>query len=435
MLTIERKRLEPELGRMLQFFRSKVIGSYKACIRGNITMMFALGLPGLLAAMGVASDYAVLEMKRSSLQAAADASALASVKELSIASSTDSGVTNSAKNYIVSALAANDGAAVTTVTVNRATGSVTVALSESWTPFFAQFISAGITPVNVQATAKLAGSTNICVLALNPSDNKTLHMDTDSKLTANGCGVYSNADHNHAIWLDNNAVINAPLTCAVGGVKLKVGGSISPPAVTNCPAIADPLVGHPKPTIPIVCAATNLVLSSGTTTLAPGHYCGGLKIKGTAQVTFSAGTYIITDGPFTVSGNSSITGTHVGFFLNGPKAFLNFIDSAMISLSGATNDEMSGLLIFEDPDAPSGRKHHIASTNVKNLTGTIYLPEGYLLVDPNSVVAGTSAYTAIIVNRLELTAGPELVLNSNYGASDVPVPAGIKSSSTVVLSN
>ena len=66
---------------------------------------------------------------------------------------------------------------------------------------------------------------------------------------------------------------------------------------------------------------------------------------------------------------------------------------------------------------------------------SIYLPVGYLLVDPNSVVAGTSAYTAIIVNRLELTAGPELVLNSNYGASDVPVPAGIKSSSTIVLSN
>ena len=107
----------------------------------------------------------------------------------------------------------------------------------------------------------------------------------------------------------------------------------------------------------------------------------------------------------------------------------------MISLTGAVDTEMAGMLVFEDPSATEGRQHHIASLNVQTLTGTIYLPKGYLLVDPNALVANKSAYTAIISNRLELTAGPELVLNSNYGATDVPVPAGIRSSSTVVLTN
>ncbi len=407
----------------------------KSCVRGNTAMMFALGLPGLLAAVGVASDFAILEMKRSSLQAAADASALASAKELSIASSTDTTVTNAAKNYVTTELSANDSAAVPTVTVNRSAGSVTVALSESWTPFFAQFISTGVTPVNVQATAKLAGSTNICVLALNASDNKTMHLDTSAKMTANGCGVYSNANHNHAIWLDNNATITAALTCAVGGIKLKSGGAITPAAVTNCPVVADPLASRPKPTIPSACSATNLVLSSGTTTLAPGLYCGGLKVTGTAQVNLSAGTYVISGAPLEVSGTSTFTGSHVGFYLDGPAATLYFKDTATINLTGATNSEMAGLLVFEDPAAPAGRQHHIASTNVQNLTGTIYLPQGYLLVDPNAAVAGSSAYTAIIANRLELTAGPELILNSNYGSTDVPVPAGIKSTATVVLTN
>jgi Flp pilus assembly protein TadG len=420
-------------------FSGKGIGlalwALKRCVCGNTAMMFALGLPGLLAAVGVASDFAILEMKRSSLQAAADASALASAKELSISSSTDTSVTNAAKNYVASELAANDSAAVPTITVNRSAGSVTVALSESWTPFFAHFISTGVTPVNVQATAKLAGSTNICVLALNASDNKTMHLDTSAKMTANGCGVYSNANHNHAIWLDNNATITAALTCAVGGIKLKSGGAITPAAVTNCPAVADPLASRPKPTIPSACSATNLVLSSGTTTLAPGLYCGGLKVTGTAQVTLAAGTYVISGAPLEVSGTSTFAGSHVGFYLDGPAATLNFKDTATINLTGATNSEMAGLLVFEDPAAPAGRQHHIASTKVENLTGTIYLPQGYLLVDPNAVVAGSSAYTAIIANRLELTAGPELVLNSNYGSTDVPVPAGIKSTATVVLTN
>jgi Putative Flp pilus-assembly TadE/G-like len=397
--------------------------------------MFAVGLPGLLTVVGVTSDFAVMEMKRTSLQAAADSSALAAAKELSIASSTDSAIISAANNYVAVELKVSDLSAVATPTVNRAAGSVTVAISEQWTPFFMHFIASGVTPINVSATAKLAGSTNICVLALNTADNKTMHLDTNAKLTANGCGVYSNANHNHAIWVDNNATIKATLTCAVGGVKLKAGSSIAPTAVTNCPPVADPLASRAKPTVLPSCAYTNLVVSSGTMALTPGHYCGGLKVTGTAQVTLAEGTYVISDADLEVSGNASFSGTHVGFYLDGPGAKLNLRDAATVSLTGAVNTEMAGLLFFEDPAAPLGRQHHIASTNVQNLTGTIYMPRGYLLVDPNAMVAGSSAYTAIIANRLEMTAGPELILNSDYGSTDVPVPAGIKSSASVVLSN
>ena len=405
------------------------------CARGSVVTMFAVGLPGMLAAIGMASDFAVMEMKRTSLQAAADASALAAAKELSIASSTDSTIINAANNYVAAELKTSDSTAVVTPSVDRAAGSVTVAISEAWTPFFMHFIATGVTPINVSATAKLAGSTNICVLALNTIDNKTMYFDTSAKLTANGCGVYSNAIHDHAIWVNNNATIKATLTCAVGGVKLKTGSSISPTAVTNCPPVADPLAGRAKPAISPSCTYTNLVVTSGTMALTPGHYCGGLKVSGTAQVTLAEGTYVISDADLEVSGNASFSGTHVGFYLDGPGAKLNLRDTATISLTGATNSDMAGLLFFEDPAAPLNRQHHIASSNVQNLTGTVYFPKGYLLVDPNATVAGSSAYTAIIANRLEMTAGPELILNSDYGSTDVPVPAGIKSSASVVLSD
>ena len=409
--------------------------SFFDCVRGSVATMFAVGLPGLLTAVGVASDFAVMEMKRTSLQAAADASALAAAKELSIASSTDKTIIGAANNYVAAELRTSDARAVVTPTVDRSAGSVTVTISEEWTPFFMHFIASGVTPINVKATAKLAGSTNVCVLALNTVDNKTMHLDTSAKLTANGCGVYSNAKHNHAIWVDNNAAIKATLTCAVGGVRLKAGSSVTPAAITNCPPVADPLASRAKPAISASCTYTNLVVLSGNMALTPGHYCGGLKVAGTAQVTLAPGTYVISDADLEVSGNASFSGTHVGFYLDGPGARLNLKDSAIISLTGAVNAEMAGLLFFEDPAAPLGRQHHIASANVQNLTGTIYMPQGYLLVDPNAMVAGSSAYTAIIVNRLEMTAGPELILNSDYNSTDVPVPAGIKSSASVVLSN
>jgi hypothetical protein len=405
-------------------------------VHGGVATMFALGLPGLLTVVGVASDFAVMEMKRTSLQAAADVSALAAAKELSIASSTDTAVLNSAKNYAASELKSHDATATVTPVVDRKAGSVTVALSEAWTPFFMHFIASGVTPINVSATAKLAGSTNVCMLALNTTDNKTMHLDTSAKLTANGCGVYSNANHNHAIWVDNNASIKAELTCAVGGVKLKAGSAITPAAITNCPPIADPLASRAKPAVTASCTYTNLVVTSGNMALTPGHYCGGLKVAGTAQVTLAPGTYVISDADLEVSGSASFTGTHVGFYLDGAGARLNLKDTATISLTGAVNLDMAGLLFFEDRAAPLGRQHHIASTNVQNLTGTIYFPQGYLLVDPNSaVIAGSSAYTAIIANRIEMTAGPELILNSDYSTTDVPVPAGIKSTASVVLSN
>ena len=94
---------------------------------------------------------------------------------------------------------------------------------------------------------------------------------------------------------------------------------------------------------------------------------------------------------------------------------------------------MAGLLFFEDPNSGPLRIHNIRSAHAYNLTGTIYLPKGNLLVDPTANVAEKSAYTAIIAKRLIVDNGPSLVLNTNYGATKVPVPAGIRSSADVVL--
>ena len=97
----------------------------------------------------------------------------------------------------------------------------------------------------------------------------------------------------------------------------------------------------------------------------------------------------------------------------------NMAAAKELSIASSTNAEMSGLLFFEDRAATADRQHHIDSTNAQVLTGTIYLSQGYLKVDPNASVANKSAYTAIIANRLELSSGPELILNSDYGATEI----------------
>ena len=49
-------------------------------------------------------------------------------------------------------------------------------------------------------------------------------------------------------------------------------------------------------------------------------------------------------------------------------SIIDFTDDASVTLTGATEGNMAGLLFFEDRSAPTNRKHHIQSTNVDVLT-------------------------------------------------------------------
>jgi hypothetical protein len=48
-----------------------------------------------------------------------------------------------------------------------------------------------------------------------------------------------------------------------------------------------------------------------------------------------------------------------------------------------------------------------------------------LYIDANKPIADQSAYTIVVARRVELYSGPNLVLNTDYGGTDVPVPKGV----------
>src|SRR5262249_2450070 len=116
-----------------------------------------------------------------------------------------------------------------------------------------------------------------------------------------------------------------------------------------------------------------------------------------------------------------------------------------VDLSAPKDGPLAGILIFDDPSAalapgktpPSNRgnaskgdnsakrQHQILSNNARNLLGTIYTPQAQVIIDADKPIADKSAYTVLVVQRLNLYSGPNLVLNTNYGATDVPVPRGV----------
>lgn len=409
-------------------------------VRGAIAISFAIGLPMLLGIVGLAADYAMLSKTRSELQEAADASAMAGAREIPLAKSNPAQVESAVKSFAAYRLTNNSAATAAelgaqkyslTVEVLDDFSAVDVMISEAWTPFFAHFISAGVTPIVVRSKARFVGRNNICVLGMSGT-NTAVFIDRSGRLTANKCGVFSNSTGRSGLRVESGAIVEASIVCSAGGAG--ISGSVTPSVITDCPPVPDPLASRSAPSFG-GCDHNNLVLDGVTKTLYPGVYCGGAVLKGRANITLSPGVYVIKDGGLVVSGQTRLSGTGVGFFITGMAKPFNFTALTHIELTAPTTGPMAGLLIFEDRSMTTKVLHRISSDDARVLLGTIYLPVGRLVVDARQPVADQSAYTAIVAQAIELNMGPNLILNSDYDTTDVPVPAGIAGSSQVVLSN
>jgi Flp pilus assembly protein TadG len=398
----------------------------------STAVMFSLATPAVMAAIGVASDFGIYNMKRTKLQAAADEAAIAGARELTLTSSNKSSIQAAADSFARAAIGNSSAKLSVEATIDLKTKTVKVKVTEVWTPFFAQFIGANVTPIVTSATAGLFGESKICVLALSTTGVGAVAMTRDAHLQADGCTVYSNSDSSSSVYLGDTSSIDAKLVCTVGGVKDN-GSLTADKVVTDCPVLNDPLVKRPRLSVG-GCDETNLSIKSGIQTLKPGVYCGGLKVSGNAVVNLQEGEYIIKDGPLLVYGSAELRGKNVGFFLTGKLGLMQFLNDATIDLAGRETGPMAGMLVFDDPlEMGLLRIHTVSAKNAYNLTGTIYLPNGNLIVDPTATVGAKSAYTAIVAKRLVVQNGPTLVLNTNYGATPVPVPEGIKAAADIHL--
>ena len=97
--------------------------------------------------------------------------------------------------------------------------------------------------------------------------------------------------------------------------------------------------------------------------------------------------------------------------------------NARIDLTGRRSGDLAGLVIA------TSRNHEerlrITSTRVERLEGVIYVPDTILEIEGEADVGRQSAWTVIVAKGIELKNRPNLFINANYGASDVPVPSGV----------
>lgn len=316
--------------------------------------------------------------------------------------------------------------------------------------FFASVMGFESLSVGAQSIALQKIFTAPCLLALDPTSSDAFIVRSNAYVDIQGCGVTINSNSASALTMFSNASFHTAGTCIVGGYD-GAGADYSPAPATSCDPMPDPLAGKPlPPTTPAAapppngsgCNFVNKTVPVNTTaTLTPGVYCGGINMRSNTVVTMQPGIYVIKDGPFHTDSNTVVSGAGILIYLTGSGAIIDLNSNSIVDLKAHANSATpvigtyAGILIFQNP--AFGGTHRINSNSNKLFEGVIYLPQGDILVDSNSVIASTAPCTMLIARRFRFdsNAGVEGVfdLNPNTTTCSVPIPDGLQTTTTSAL--
>jgi hypothetical protein len=433
------------------------------CTRGNFVAAIGILVPILLGLAGGVVDLFVYEHHRSELQAVADAGVLAAAQEAGLKGWSE----ETAKQVVASVVGTNltnrfsNAIFAYDIKVQEEERRISLTLTQDHYGYFFLGYFTGSPQIRVGATASATGQAILCIVVQSPTGSRAFSLNGNSHIFASGCSAYSNSVNSKGMEVKDSSTLRTQMTCSAGGYGGTSSG-FSPLPLTDCPALADPLAARATLVdiaITETCDFTNLKLKGENKTMGPGTYCGGLQISDGAQVQLEPGIYVFKGGKLRLDKSSVLRGSGVGFVFIGDKAILEFKNESTVSLSAPTEGPMAGILMYAQTNSKKHRTFMIASKDAEKLIGTVYLPDDQLLIggdkdgdgicDPEvaddgtiipaapggcvSEVGAASAWTAIVVDELKVTAGSTLVLNSDYESSTIPVPDGIGPNSTKII--
>ncbi|HEV7255880.1 MAG TPA: pilus assembly protein TadG-related protein [Mesorhizobium sp.] len=436
-----------------------MLGTFLQSRSGNFASIFALTLPFLLGLTGGGVDLYVHIHHRSELQATADAAVLAAASEAGMKGWSKESATEVATSVIASNLSNRFSGATFAheIEVSEKDRRIEVTLTQDHYGYFFVGYFTGSPQITVSSGAQATGQATVCIIVQEPKDGEAFLMKGNSRVSASGCSAYSNSVSTMGIVAKDLSRLKAQLTCSGGGYMGTLA-NYSPAPLTDCPILQDPLAARASLVDQALsgqaCAHTKLKLEGVKKSLKPGTYCGGLQITDGSEVTFEPGIYVIKDGTLKAHGASTFKGEGVAFVFFGEKATLDLKNDTTVALSAPTEGLMAGILAYARPAAKS-RDFKIQSQDAQKLVGTVYLPADSLVVGGDedgdgvcdvgvgelpivgqtlceSDLGAASSWTAIVADKLEVTSGATLVLNSDYENSDVPVPQGLGPNSAKV---
>jgi hypothetical protein len=390
----------------------------------------------ILGMMALVIDGGLLMAERRHARAVADAAALAGAYSLYNNYSTDKGLdpmgtaVKEAKSIASGNGYTNDGT-TSTVTVNipPLSGSfigkssyVEVIVQYNLARQFSAIWGSGTMSVTARSVGRgISSPSSPAILLLDPLMPKALNATGNGNVTVTGGSIVVDSIDPKAGILTGNGNVSAPNINIYGSYNTTGNGQFIGTVKTNVAPTPDPLSTLPVPdptTLTLRSSSNYQINSSGTYTLQPGLYKGGISISAPSGglVTLNPGIYYIQGGGFSNSGGIDLTGSGVMIY-NAPAKTsdqVKLTGSGNLTLSPPTSGTYKGVTIFQDRSSTAAVG--ISGQGGMNLTGTIYAAGGELDLTGNG--SSNTMGSQIIANNMTVTGNGSV--NVNYTASGSP---------------
>jgi len=369
----------------------------------------AVCLVAIVGVIAIAVDGGMLLDNKQSVQAAADAAAMAAATDLfKQYAGGGNGLDSSGKAKASALLTAasngftNDGT-TSIVTVNIAptsgnfvgkAGYAEVVIQYNQKRAFSSIFGAGDIAVTARAVA-CGKPGSIGILILDPALTVAAQIMGKIQILNDGI-IYCNSNSSvlndefkgygtvGGVYLESLANLTCGGISVVGSMTKEAGAVLTytnnGTLTTGVDVMPDPLAAVPEP----VPSGTNYgnVSLSGTVTMQPGIY-GDITIAKNANVTMAPGIYYISSsGSINMNDGSKLTGTEVMIYNQGGD-HLDFQDAASVYLTPPSSGDYQGISIFE-PRVETKEVHIKCSNNI-TIAGTLYAQNGEFDLRPNGV--------------------------------------------------
>jgi Flp pilus assembly protein TadG len=364
---------------------------------GASFVITALAFPVILGFAGLGLDAAIWYQDKRHNQTIADNAAVAGT----IALSRDAGITNTALETVVRGSAAGNGFVHGTdgaVTVNSPptsgpnvgnAGYVEVIVAQTAQIYFSTMIVDQAFTVRSRSVGGISTFGEHCVVALDPTMDGAITVSGTADVTSD-CGLASNSSSDQAIYVSGSADLTAQPLQAYGDIDKSGSATItySAPPQPLSERVEDPYAGVlPGLQADASCiGSTPQTYNTADSPLAPGRYCGGMRING--NIDFLPGTYYVDNGDFKIIGGANVTGPGVTFILTAMDASdlgtFNLSGGGIVTLRAPldlTEGEYPGMLIMQDPYVPNADgmspmpKNMLTGGANMTLDGALYFPD------------------------------------------------------------
>jgi hypothetical protein len=386
----------------------------------------------LIGMLVMAIDVGNLQRQKRMAQTAADAGALAGAIEIfrnRVDSVEESAFSETKRNGFEH----NVDAAVVTVTYPSTTAPytgakfVSVDVERTVPNAFAKIFGQQSSVIRARATAGVSLA-EYCFIVLDPTGANALLVENQAQLRGSGCGIEVNSTNALGANITHPNGLVAAEFVGVGGPSVGGVGNFTPPPQYDVPPTPDPMSQLTMPTVPNTCdhgSTSGPAVLSGTTTLSPGTYCGGIMVNG--DLTLNQGLYILRGGGLNVTGGNYTlrsSGTGTTFLNTAPPAGASygwgpiFIQSGSVTLNLWANTDpasaLPGVLFYTDPAAPY-MVNTFRSNSVSRMDGTMYFPTGKVLFESG---ASFTINGALVAYQVQMSQSVHVTFTGYNGGSE-----------------